>query len=221
MNLTINDVVVKSAPNSSDFIPLWDVETQQQKKASVDSLVNPGSIPHFGFRTGVWYLPHYLNDITATTATLAANTVVIEPFLVPVKTNFITIGINITTAAGASGTARLGVYELLPNFSLGKILAQGEVLTNTINFKSVAISLTKPLQGWYALVVNVNANCVVTAYPNSQRGFVFGCSSPPSSYVSYVTAALTYANGPYIDSPTLTLANSITNAVPAIWMQSV
>ena len=189
MNLTINDVAVKSAPASNDFVPLWDVSAAQQKKASVDSLIYPGSIGHFGFRSALWYQPHYLNDITALTSSLSANTVVITPFFAPTKGSFNNIGINVTTAS-SSGSARLGIYELLSNFTFGKVLAQGEVATNTTGFKSVGISLTKPLQGWYALVANVNASCVVTAYANTQRGFLLGCSSPPSSFIVYRSAYL-------------------------------
>jgi hypothetical protein len=217
-NLTINDVTVKSAPASNDFVALWDVAAAQQKKASVDSLINPGSIFHPGFRPALWYMPHYLNDASATTGSLSANTVVITPFFVPTKGSFDTMGINVTTAS-SSGSARIGIYELLSNFSFGKILAQCEVATNTTGLKSAAISLAKPSQGWYFLVVNASQVCTVTAFPNSQRGFLFGSGSPPSSFITYFTATLTY--GAYVDSPAFSLSQSITNAVPAIWLKAI
>lgn len=217
-NLTINDVAVKSAPEGNDFVPLWDVSAAQQKKAAVDSLVNPGSIGHFGFRTSFWYPPHYLNDTTALTSSLGVNTLVITPFFAPTKGSFNNVGINVTTAS-SSGSARLGIYELLPNFNFGRILAQGEITTSSIGFKMAGISLAKPLQGWYALVVNVNTFCAVTAYANQQRGFLFGSGSPPGSNITYVTSALTYS--PYTDSPALSYSNSITNTVPAVWLQAI
>lgn len=215
MNVTINDTLVKQKPDSSDFVPVWDTTTSQQKKVPFDSFTNPGGIANFGFRAGAWYLPHYLAD-TGGALSISPNILRIIPFLCPITTSFVNIGISVNSA-NASGSFRVGIYELLSGFSLGKVLAQNTGSLASTGFVSVSIALNAPLKGWYGLALNTSTSCSLAAHQNNMRASLFGSQSPPLSLVSYFSQSLafgTFANNQGF-SPTLEIS-----LVPVLWLRA-
>lgn len=215
-NVTINDTLIKQKPDANDLVPIWDLSTSQQKKTPFDSFTDPGSVYHFGFRAGAWYLPHYLAD-TGSALSLSPDRLRIIPFLCPLTTSFVNIGINITTASAAGGSFGVGIYELLSGFALGKVLAQNAGLLTATGFISTTIALDKPLKGWHGLALNTSLACSMSAHQNNMRASLFGSNSPPSSFVSYFSQPLTF--GAFVDNQSFnpTLENAL---VPGLWLRA-
>lgn len=217
-NVTINDVATKSVPDKSDFVAIWDTIAGQQKKAPANSLINAGSIAHPGFKAGLWYPPHYYGDNYAAT-TFSGNFLQLCPFLCPRENNFTEISINLITAV-SGGFARLGIYELKTDITPGKILAQGEVSLAIAGLRSLAISLSSPLLGWYGLALNLSASSSLSGNSSQyNRGFIHGIGTPPSTnFFASRSAALAY--GVFTDNPSLSFTNNTTNPV-GIWLKSI
>jgi hypothetical protein len=219
-NVTINDVVTKSIPDKTDFVPIWDTAAGQQKKAPANSLINAGSISHPGFKSGLWYPPHYYGD-TFASLSFAANSFQLCPFFCPRENYFTDIAINLITAV-SGGLARLGVFELNTDISPGKVLAQGEVSLAAAGLKSFSISLSSPLLGWYALCLNLNAASSLSANSSQyMKGFIHGVGTPPATNVyASRSASLSYGTGAFTDNPTLSFSNLTSNPV-GIWLKSI
>lgn len=218
-NLTINDARIKLVPDKTDFIPLWDTATGQQKKVPLLGLTNPGSIIHPGFKPGRWYPPHYHGDSYSSLG-INSNTFGLCPFFCPREALFSEMAINVSSVL-AAGLARLGIFELNTDITPGKILAQGEVSVGTTGLKNLTISLASPLLGWYGLAVALEVSSTLSINTASiPKTFVNGLDTPPTTNIYATrTASFTYASGAFTDNPTLTFTNTTTNPI-GVWLKA-
>lgn len=93
--------------------------------------------PFFSTR---WY--SYDNQISGDTTTVPTlGTLILAPFIVPVKTSFTDIGVEVTVAGTAGATVELVVYQYNANGSLTK-LSQKTVAADAIGTPSQANALT-------------------------------------------------------------------------------
>lgn len=217
-NLTINDLPIKVIPDKTDFVPLWDTALGGQKKIPANNLINAGSIAHPGFKSGIWYAPHFYGD-TYSTTTFSPNTIQICPFLCPREAIFTDIAVNLITAI-SGGLARVGIFELKSDVSLGKIIAQGEVSLASTGLKSFPISLNSPLLGWYGLALNAPQSLSLSGNSSQiMKSFIHGVTTPPASIiVASRSGSLTY--GVFTDNPAISFSNN--SAVPpGIWLKAI
>lgn len=159
-----------------------------------------------------------------TTGTIAANTLVAMPFLVPVAQTFDIITINVTTV-GAGSSARVGIYKdngsLYPgalHFGSGSI----DTSTGTVKDTTITAALQTFPSGLYWLAYVCSATAPVIRCQNMQQCLPFlGTGSGAGNVAPAVgyTVAFTFAAMP---DPFTAGATYITGApVPTITLRSV
>jgi len=167
------------------------------------------------------------NDIASdskTVGTIAANTLVATPFLVPVSQKFDTITINVTTV-GAGSSARCGVYKDNGSIYPGVLYFDSGVIdtsAGTVKDTTITAGLQQFPPGlyWLAYVCSATAPAIrcqnmQQCYPLMGTGSGAGNVAPAVGY----TVAFTFAALP---DPFTGSATYITGApVPTITLRAV
>ncbi|MBW4598930.1 MAG: hypothetical protein KME29_04780 [Calothrix sp. FI2-JRJ7] len=218
-NVTINDTLVKSRVDSSDFFPVWDTGVSEQKKIVVASIAEAVGIPHPGFISGRLYLPHYASDTSSTYAfTVGTRNLAVTPFWCPRASGFSELNANVSVAGSLMS---LGVYKMGSpgQFSL---LTQGEISVSTTGAKTFSFFggiLLSP--GWYGLASHVNANTTIFAFDTTQKNFLFGNATVAGSNLTANTGMHFSANVAYAPLPnSLSFVSVTAGVVPAIWLRA-
>lgn len=119
--------------------------------ADVQGFVRYGDNGLSALQAGQWYAAPGV--LSVGTGTLTAGVLRDVQFHVPVRTRFLGIGIEVTTAGTAGALLRFGIYRSLGNARPGALfLSAGTVAATSLGFKSVTIDTWMP-RGLYHLAV--------------------------------------------------------------------
>lgn len=146
--------------------------------------------------TGRYYPPPF--QATLTTGAMVAANFYCNAHYVP-NVGGITatsVGIEVTTAAAAGNTARIGFYKDLNGRPEELLLDAGTVATDAIAFASVAISQTLP-QGWIWVGVVTTSTPTVRAFLSGAHISIYSfpnegaVSNAPLTYLTIADATTT------------------------------
>lgn len=130
-----------------------------------------------------------------TTVTLSANVIRYEPRIVPTPITIDALVIEVTTANGATSTARLGIYNADGDWQpTTLVLDAGTVATDTTTGAGVrTLVLGAPLAlaaGRYLLAINTDAT---PALRNLRGGFDFALTTGANAQITAMTVSVAYA----------------------------
>lgn len=144
-------------------------------------------------------------------ASLTVNRLYLVPLIVPVRRAFDRVGVQVTTAASAGGTLRLGIYDSSGGVPNNCLFDSGSIASTTTGAKEAVLSLTlDPGVYWGALHVSGFAFSAWCFDSGNNSRFVSTSTSPIAAMASCYQAALT-AGSALPNAPTV---NNITGAFP-------
>ena len=116
------------------------------------------------YQSGLWYGTSYPLTASAATGTTTLGRAIYMPMQILEDVTFNAIGLNVTTASAAGGTLMMGVFECLPDGSVGNTLfLSSQISAETTGNKEAALDLSftagaKIYVGYLSQV----ATCVLT-----------------------------------------------------------
>ena len=116
------------------------------------------------FRSGYYSLGMFAGAAT-TSGQVGQGTLLVRPFIVPIRRSFDRIGINVLTAS-ASGAARLGIYGPGDGRPGTLVVDAGTVSTATTGAKEITISQSLD-PGIYWLAVNASQDFNMSFFPTA------------------------------------------------------
>ena len=126
----------------------------------------------------VWYLPGQAQSAALSTVSAAAGTISTHPFLSGKGGRVDRLAIEVTTAAGAGGVIRFGIYTTDGTQNLYPrtlVVDSGEFSTTTTGIKSATIDIVLEQNKVYHLVINAGTSAPsVRAFVAANQQNLFG-----------------------------------------------
>ncbi len=166
-----------------------------EKRYAIDRQITT-TTPWMAHVAGRYYISQVLTGSqSANLAQPAANTLIGQPFFVPVTATYTGIAIHVTTAAALT-EARLGIYNDNTGVPGSLVLDAGTVATTSTGAKEITISqsLSGPAWYWVACVTNSGTPLYSGCTPASNLSWL-GVTTTTGTNNVYAawTVAFTYA----------------------------
>lgn len=214
MNVTINDMTLKSEIDSSDFIPIWDSGAGEQKKITNQALQKSLGLPqHVGMASGSWYMPPCTS--VASSAVVSPNSVLVSPLAIPFEADFAEIGVGLATS-NSSANVYLGVYKIEDDV-FTELLGQGIFSFGGQTNGSIQLPLTLA-PGMYGLAISPSASITIRTFGDSGSSWLMGRAGLSSSAeLVYLLTRTSFDPLPFPISP----IRSPYQGIPAIMLRAL